>query len=123
MSSSQTQNKDTKTNPTSLHTAQIQAESHRLTSDHIKNKCARIQLLTYLKKISFYINNHSAGLRGIFHNISRLAQQYSLHLYVKTQTSKEFVHSVKAPVLFFMLLTWQDTRAPFLLSSLSPYLM
>lgn len=99
MSSSQTQNKDTKTNPALLHMAQIQAESHRLVSDQIKNECARVQLLTYLKRY-LYINNHSFGLRGIFHNISRLARQYSLgDLCARAQTSEEFVHSVKAPAV------------------------
>lgn len=54
MSSGHIQNKDAKTNVERLRVARIQAESHQLQSDQIKNECARIRLLTYLKDFSLY---------------------------------------------------------------------
>lgn len=54
VSSGQTQNKDTKTNPALPRIVQNQAESRRLVSDQIKTECAHNRLLTYLKDISLH---------------------------------------------------------------------
>lgn len=98
MSSSQTRNKDTKTDPTLLHTAQIQSESHRLVSDQIKKESAHIQLLTYLKDISPHTKTTASAWEEYF--ITSPAWHNRMdNGYVKAQTSKELVHSVKAPAL------------------------